>query len=254
MKFKDLAIAILAAGQGKRMHLQDLPKVLVPLEGKPLIDYVLTTALELNPQKIFVIVGKLKELVIEHIKKNYSPENILFVEQSQQLGTAHAILQLEPVVDNSFKNLLVLSGDVPLITSSTISDFLEFHYSSDNHLSLISTTLDNPFGYGRIIRDSSGNVVSIIEQKDLPEELQQINEINSGIYVFKTENLFNYLKQIDNDNAQREYYLTDAISLYRSNNLKVGVFHIDSFWEVIGINKREELIFLESLINKNYSQ
>lgn len=248
-----LGIAILAAGKGKRMNSIDKPKVLVQLNSKSLLGYVIDTALGLNPFKIYVIVGFKKELVIDFIKSNYSDPRIEIVEQKEQLGTGHAILQLEPVIDFQIKNLLILSGDVPLISTTTLKTFTEFHFDGNYDLSLISTKLENPFGYGRIVRNEFGALLSIVEQKDLKPEQEDIKEINTGIYIVRTDLLFNYLRMIDNNNAQQEYYLTDIVKFFVSDQKNVGAFVVNDYTEVLGVNNLDELQYLESLLKQKVS-
>lgn len=242
----NLAISILAAGKGKRMKNPELPKVLTQLDRQPLIHYVIETANSLNPMFTYVIIGHGKELVRSYIEHTYRNSNIIFVEQNEQLGTAHAILQIEPVLDKNIDTLLVLSGDVPLIRTKTLKEFLEFHSSRKNALSLISTKVPNPRGYGRIVRNSQGKMTAIVEDKDLTEDLHFINEVNSGIYIFDTNGLMDHLRQISNQNAQREYYLTDSVRIYIENGKKVDAFRIENYKEVAGINTFEELRELEN--------
>ncbi len=242
----NLSIAILAAGQGKRMKNPELPKVLTQLDGQPLIHYVIETANSLNPMLIYVIIGYRKEQVRSYIEQTFHNSNIVFVEQNEQLGTAHAILQIEPVLDKNIDTLLILSGDVPLIQAKTLKEFLEFHSSGKNALSLISTKVPNPQGYGRIIRNSQGKMTAIVEDKDLTEDLHSIDEINSGIYVFDTNGLMDCLRQIGNQNAQKEYYLTDSVRIYLENGKKTDAFRIENYQEVTGINTFEELRELEN--------
>lgn len=248
-----IGIAILAAGKGKRMNSVDKPKVLVELNSKPLLAYVLGTALTLEPSKIYVIVGFKKELVVDFVRVNYLDPRIEIVEQKEQLGTGHAILQLEPVFDYGVQNLLILSGDVPLISVGTLQRFIEFHFSGNYDLSLISTKVENPFGYGRIVRNESGEMLSIVEQKDLKPEQEDILEINSGIYLVQTKDLFRYLKMLNNDNAQNEYYLTDIVKYFVLDCKKVGAFFIEENTEVLGVNNVNELQYLESLLKQKVS-
>lgn len=242
----NLAIAILAAGKGKRMKNPEFPKVLTQLDGQPLIHYVIETANSLSPMFIYVIIGYRKELVRNYIEQTFYNSNIVFVEQNEQLGTAHAILQIEPVLDKNIDTLLILSGDVPLIQAKTLKEFLEFHLNNKNELSLISTKVPNPKGYGRIIRNLQGEMTAIIEDKDLTEDLHSVNEINSGIYIFNINGLMDCLHQIGNQNAQKEYYLTDSVRIYLENGKKVGAFRIENYREVAGINTFEELRELEN--------
>lgn len=243
------AIAILAAGKGKRMKNPNLPKVLFPLKGKPMLGWVLDTAKRLNPKLIFVIVGYKKELVIEYIAKSNSPNKIKIVEQQEQLGTANAILQLQGRIPSEIKHLLVLSGDVPFVQVHTLRDFIEKHLNGNYDLSLITIEVDDPTGYGRIIRQKDGNILRIIEQKDLKDDSNEIKEINAGVYCIKIEGLFESLKKIKNFNAQREYYLTDLVSIYINDNRKVLAFKSEHPDEFLGINTPEELKKLERQLN-----
>lgn len=242
----NLAIAILAAGKGKRMKNPELPKVLTQLDGQPLIHYVIETANSLNPTFIYVIIGYRKDLVRSYVEQTFHNSNIVFVEQNEQLGTAHAILQIEPVLDKNIDTLLILSGDVPLIQAKTLKEFLEFHSSRKNALSLISTKVPNPKGYGRVIRNPQGEMAAIVEEKDLTIELHSIDEINSGIYIFNTNGLMDCLRQISNQNAQKEYYLTDSVRIYLEKGKKVDAFRIENYQEVAGINTFEELREIEN--------
>ncbi len=245
----NLAIAILAAGKGKRMQNPDLPKVLTPLNGKPILAYVIETALKLSPKIIYVIVGFKKQLVIDFCKEKFNQDEIEFVEQAEQLGTGHAVLQIEPFLDFSITDLLILSGDVPLISFKNLKHLITFHQKNENDLSLISTKVQNPFGYGRIIRNSNGRLSKIIEHKDLPDENFNINEINAGIYLVKVDKLFENLKLLGNDNAQNEYYLTDLVEIYLMKGLKVDALLIDDFTEVLGVNTYKELQEIENILN-----
>lgn len=241
-------IAILAAGKGKRMKSFERPKVLIPLLTKPLIGYVLETALKLKPEKLYIIVGFKKDLVIDFIQSNFNDSRIEFVEQFEQLGTGHAIQQIEEVFDPKIEHLLVLSGDVPLISYQNLSKFLDFHIDGNYDLSLISTKVENPTGYGRIVRSLEGDLLGIVEHKDLLPKQEYINEINAGIYLIKTKDLFEYLKLLKNDNAQKEYYLTDIVKMYLDDKLNVGVFFIEDPIELLGINTEDELKYLENLL------
>lgn len=245
-----LGIAILAAGKGKRMNSPEQPKVLALLNSKSLLGYVLDTALTLNPLKIYVIVGYKKNLVVDFVNKFYPYQFIEIVEQKEQLGTGHAILQLKNVIDLRIDDLLILSGDVPLITSQTLKKFIQFHIDGKFDLSLISTIVNNPSGYGRIIREINGKVLCIVEDKDLKPGEERINEINAGIYIFRIENLFNFLQFVKNDNAQQEYYLTDLVEIYRQNEKSIGAFLIENHREVLGINTQQELLHLEEIVSQ----
>ncbi|MCX7879087.1 MAG: NTP transferase domain-containing protein [Ignavibacteria bacterium] len=241
----EFGVAILAAGQGKRMMNPEIPKVLVHLQNKPLLAYVLDTALLLNPYKIYLVIGYKKELVKNFVQTHYNCSEIVFVEQNQQLGTGHAILQLQPHFESAIGNLLILSGDVPLISKDMLLEFKEYHFGNKLDLSLISTKVPNPKGYGRIIRNSEGDFVKIIEDKDLDSEVDELSEINTGTYIVSTEKVFDMLKLIKNKNAQGEYYLTDLVEIYRTNGLKVGAYFVENYRNFVGINTYLELSNLE---------
>lgn len=246
MKF---GIAILAAGKGKRMQNPNFPKVLTPLKGKPLLGYVVETSIKLSPLAIYIVVGFKRELVIEYCTKNFNGNSIFFVEQTEQLGTGHAVLQIEPYFDNSISDLLILSGDVPLISATTLTKLIEYHKENQSDLSLISTIVSDPSGYGRIIRGENGKLVKIVEHKDLNIDGTELNEINTGIYIVNTKFLFDGLKKISNENSQKEYYLTDLVEVFQREHLKVNALLIENYIEVLGVNTYGELQFLENVLN-----
>ena len=218
-----LHIGILAAGKGSRME-SDLPKVLHKLNGKSLIDYVLETASKLIPKSITLVVGFQKDLVKNHIQD----DNINYVSQDQQLGTGHAALQMEHQLANQIGHLLILYGDVPNIKSSSLSPII-----------------DDPTGYGRIIRGKNGDLLRIVEEKDCTADEKKIKEFNPGIYIFKIPQLFSELKRIESNNASNEYYLTDVIELIKEN-FSVQTEKISNPAEVIGINTINQLSDLEN--------
>jgi len=202
----DLVIAILAAGKGKRMK-STLPKVLHKINGKTLIEHVINTSSQLKHNKTIVIIGYKKDLVIETLK----PYNVEFAIQNNQKGTGHAVLKCEKHLENSSGNILILSGDVPLITKETLQSLILVHKTHKSKASLLSASIDDPSGYGRIKRDSKNKFISIVEDKDANTEELLITEINSGIYIFDIKFLFSKLSQIKNNNAQGEYYLGDVL-------------------------------------------
>jgi UDP-N-acetylglucosamine diphosphorylase/glucosamine-1-phosphate N-acetyltransferase len=235
-----LHIGILAAGKGSRME-STLPKVLHKLNGKSLIDYVLDTASELNPDSITLVVGFQKDMVKDHIQDN----KINYVSQDEQLGTGHAALQIEHQLQNEAGHLLILYGDVPNIKSSTLSPIINQHIKEDRKATVITATIEDPTGYGRIIRDKSGELLRIVEEKDCTNDEKKIKEWNPGIYIFKTPHLFTELKRIGSNNASNEYYLTDVIELIKENS-PVQAEKIRNSSEVIGINTINQLSDLEN--------
>ena len=232
---KNFFIGILAAGKGTRMD-SNIPKVLHNLENKALIDYVLDTAYELNPEKIFTVVGFKKELVINHINN----PNIEYIEQKEQLGTGHAVLQLDNPLYGKNGHLLILYGDVPNIKHSTLSPIVDEHIKENADVTMITAILEDPTGYGRIIRDQSGNLIKIVEEKDCNKSEKAIKEINPGIYIFKISKLFKNLKKVKSNNESKEYYLTDVIELI-NNSGTVKTKKIDNPKEIMGINTIKQL-------------
>ena len=235
-----LHIGILAAGKGSRME-SPLPKVLHELNGKSLINYVLETASELNPNSITLVVGFQKDRVKNHIKN----DNVRYVSQDKQLGTGHAVLQMENQLISEIGHLLILYGDVPNIKSSTLSPIIDEHIKQDRNATVITATLDNPTGYGRIIRNQNGDLLKIVEEKDCTTDEKKIKEWNPGIYIFKIPQLFSELKRIKSNNAANEYYLTDVIELIKENS-PVQAKKINDPSEVIGINTTTQLNSLEN--------
>ena len=238
---KDFFIAILAAGKGTRMN-SEIPKVLHTVKNQAMIDYVLETALKLNPKKIFPIVGFKKNEVINHINKScdLNKKILEYIEQKEQLGTGHAVLQLEPELADKEGHLLVLSGDVPNIKHQSLALIINNHMENDLDATIITTIVEDPKGYGRILRDKSGKLIKMIEDKDCNDEEKLIKEINSGIYIFKIAHLFKNLNKIDSNNSSNEYYLTDIIELINEDGL-VFTQIIDNPEEVMGINNIQQL-------------
>ncbi|HAP67508.1 MAG TPA: hypothetical protein DCQ99_06935 [Nitrospinae bacterium] len=242
---KRLAIIILAAGRGKRMK-SHLPKVLHPLANRPLLVHVIDLAKGLNPEKMIVVIGHGAEKV-----KQLSVEKIKFVEQKEQLGTGHAVRQTEEALKNYNGNLLILSGDVPLLRIDTVRKLIRIHINSGAVVTILTANVDNTTGYGRIIRDSEGRAINIIEEKDASPGIKKITEINSGIYCFKKDFLFNSLKKIDTNNLQQEYYLTDVVGLAFKSSLKIETLIAEDPDEIMGINTQEELKKAEEIYVRN---
>ncbi len=245
MIMKNLSIVILAAGKGTRMNNPEVPKVLALVHKKPLIQYVLETAEKLSPREINLIVGYQAEKVIDFVS-DLGMANINFVMQSEQLGTGHAVMQTEPLYQKKERDVLILSGDVPLLKAATLLKFREEHYSNKSDLSVLSATTENPFGYGRILRNESGDFTGIVEQKDATAQEQQINEINSGIYLVNSRVLFEALSEVKNSNSQGEYYLTDIVGIIKARGEKAHAFVAASFDEIQGINTNLQLENLEA--------
>ena len=228
---------ILAAGQGSRMRSK-LPKVLHKIADKALLAHVCDTSLQLKDNNVFVIYGHGGE----QVKAQLSSLNVGWIEQVSQLGTGHAVQQAEAEI-NDEDTVLILYGDVPLLKKSTIENLLTC--VSDNSLALLTVTLENPTGYGRIIRDSNQRVIKIVEQKDATAAELQIDEGNTGILAAQGKQLKNWLSRLGNNNAQQEYYLTDVIEMAVNDGIEIKTSQPETVDEVLGINNRQQLSHLE---------
>jgi UDP-N-acetylglucosamine diphosphorylase/glucosamine-1-phosphate N-acetyltransferase len=236
-------VIIMAGGLGKRMN-SDLPKVLHTINHKPILTHVIEQSIQLNPHKIFVVVGKNKNKIEEAIGdlKN----KVQFIIQPVPLGTGHAIYCCrEELMKNPYKKVLILSGDVPLLSSTTMESML----TNFKDVKIVTTILDNPYGYGRIL--SRNGIISIVEEKDATEEEKQIKKVNCGIYIIDSNILCTYLPLIKNNNNQKEYYLTDIIAIIQKCQFaNVDIFNIpqEKQYEIMGVNTIEQLHELEKLI------
>ncbi len=239
---ENLRVLILAAGKSTRMKSK-YAKVLHRAGGRTLIEHVLGSARSLSAD-ISVVVGHSADQVREVI------DEVKFVDQKEQLGTGHAVLAARESFSGYSGDLLVLPGDVPLITAATLESFLAFHRDGGFPASVLTAEVDDPYGYGRIVRRNDNEVDSIVEHRDATPEILKIPEINSGVYVFDAPALFESLAKIRNDNAQREYYLTDVIGVLVGQRQKVGAFKVVSGEEILGINTREELARIDRVMRR----
>ena len=235
-EYLHLNVVILAAGQGTRMK-SSLPKVLHPLAGVPLLQHVINTSKELKPKLINVVYGHGGEQVQGVI----SEKDINWVLQEQQLGTGHAVEQVSDQLKDD-ELVLILYGDVPLIHIDTLADLLK---QASDGISLLTVHLEKPQGYGRIVRNKSGQVENITEEKDASDEIKKIHEVNTGILAVKANLLKKWLNRLDNNNAQEEYYLTDVIAMAVKDNFTVHTTQPDNEFEVMGVNNRIQLAELE---------
>ena len=245
MNSKKLSIVIMAAGRGTRMN-SELPKVLHRLSGETLLNHVITTAEKLIPENIVTVVGHEAQMVKDSVNNN----DILFSMQKDQKGTGHAVMQTQNHLENFDGNTLVLSGDVPLISKDTLYSLIVKHEINNYDATMLTAEINNPTGYGRVIRDNKNNLKYVCEHKDCNEQELEINEINSGIYVFNNKLLFDLLPKLDNDNAQAEYYLPDVLTLIVNSNGNVGLKRTSDFIEIQGINTLEQLSELEKEYKK----
>ncbi len=236
---KNLAVVIMAAGKGTRMNNPELAKVMYTINERPMIDYVVDLALQLNSSKTIVIVGWQKDAVIQHLNRTY--KQVIFVEQSPQLGTGHAVMQAREGLNGFTGDVLVLSGDVPLLSHDTVRRLVDHHRSTHVIATVLTAELDDATGYGRIIRSNNGDVLGIVEHKDATREQREIGEINTGIYVFNTMQLFDGLTHIRPSNKQKEYYLTDVVQYFRQAGLTLRAVAARNPDEVLGINTPEQL-------------
>ena len=245
---QSLNILILAAGLGTRMK-SGRAKVLHELGGLPLITYVCRTAQSLGPEKIYLVVGH-QAAEVERAVQTEVGDLAEFVTQTEQRGTGDAVMAARTQLENKDSLVLVLSGDVPLIRAATLESFIEQHRSGEAVCSILSVRLENPTGYGRIVRDESDQFVRIVEQKDSGPEEQKIKEINSGIYCFTASKLFAALKRVNPTNQQGEFYLTDVPQILLSDGEQVNVYLHGDAREVSGINTRAELAEFENLLRR----
>ena len=246
---RPLDIVILAAGLGTRMK-SGKAKVLHELGGQPLIVHVCRTAQSLNPQKIHVVVGHQADQVESEVQTKLDAASVDFVTQSEQRGTGDAVMAARSALEGSDSIVLILSGDVPLIKAETLRHLVAHHSQSGAAGTILSVRLENPTGYGRIVRDEQERFLKIVEQKDANSEEKQIREINSGIYCFDAGKLFAALTEVQPHNQQGEYYLTDVAEILRRGGQLVNVYlHSDSR-EVSGVNTRAELAEFENLLRR----
>jgi bifunctional UDP-N-acetylglucosamine pyrophosphorylase/glucosamine-1-phosphate N-acetyltransferase len=227
-----------------------LPKVLHAIAGRPMIERVLDTANTVSPATITLIVGHKADLVRERLGNN---QNVQFALQEPQLGTAHALKQAEPLLVGRSGSLILLSGDVPLLSPDTLKRLLETHRGSGAAATVVTATVERPYGYGRIVR-SRGRITRIVEERDASPTQRQIKEINSGIYAFDLAPLFDALRGIASQNAQGEFYLTDLIAIYRRRKVPVETLLVENAQEIRGINSRSELAEVSRLVRQKKNE
>lgn len=234
----ELNVVILAAGKGTRMK-SVLPKVMQPLAGRPLLRHVVDTAKALSAARTLVVYGHGGDLV----QRAFASASLLWAEQAEQKGTGHAVQMALPQLPATGRTL-ILYGDVPLTTTATLGRLIE-RVASDAVMGLITLVMDNPAGYGRIVRDAGGDVVRIVEQKDASDDEKKIREVNTGIFCVPNVLLHKWLPALQNNNAQGEYYLTDIIAMAAAENVRIETVQPEQSWEVDGINDKLQLSALE---------
>ncbi len=241
-----VVVAILAAGRGTRMK-SSLPKVLHSLGGRSLIEQVIESVKPLSPTRQMVIVGYQAEFVKAALEPIPSLE---FVEQTEQLGTGHAVQQLLPYLEGYTGDLLVLYGDVPLLRTETLENLLETHTKNQNAATILTAKVDNPKGYGRVFCNSENIVQQIIEDRDCTPEQKQNQRINAGIYCFRWQDLANILPHLQANNSQKEYYLTDAVSQIEP----VMAVDLEAYQEILGINDRLQLATAHEILQRRIKE
>ena len=235
----DLDIVILAAGKGSRMK-SALPKVMHEIGGKPMINHVIDTARKLSPREIFVIYGDGGE----YVKNRAQACDLTFIEQAERLGTGHAVMMASSFLNS--KKTLILYGDVPLINEKSLLQLI----NSKSELTILTANLNDPRGYGRVLRDKSMNIKRIVEEKDATPAERLVKEINTGILVADSKSLQTWLPQLKNSNAQKEYYLTDLIGLAIRDDCKIDSASPNTTSEILGINTKRQLAKLERVFQK----
>ena len=241
-----VSVVVLAAGQGKRMH-SALPKVLQPLAGRPLLEHVLRAARAIQPAAIHVVYGHGGD----QVRAAFAEQTDLhWVLQAEQLGTGHAVMQAMPAIPDDHE-VLVLFGDVPLVRAQTLERLLAAGASGT--LAFLTALLDDPEGYGRVLRDARGNVTRVVEHKDASAEERRVREINTGLMVLAAAPLRRYLGRLRNENSQREYYLTDVVGMAVADKAGVAGIAAESATEVLGINDRAQLAAAERALQRRYA-
>jgi len=248
----DRHIVILAAGKGTRMK-SARPKVLHPVAGRPMIDYVLGAASAVRPASTTIVVGHQADTLQRELGGH---PGLSFVVQEPQLGTGHALLMAEQALTGATGTVLLLSGDVPLLKPETLTTLVDGHISTGSALTVLTAHVANPHGYGRIVRDGSNGreIARIVEEKDASDGERLIREINSGIYAFQLDGLFDAVRRIGAGNAQREYYLPDLVAIYRAAGRRVETQTVSQPEEILGINSRVELAAVSGIVRQAKNQ
>jgi bifunctional UDP-N-acetylglucosamine pyrophosphorylase/glucosamine-1-phosphate N-acetyltransferase len=244
----DTYAVILAAGKGTRMKSK-LYKVLHPVCGKPMVQHVVDATKKINPTQTILVVGQGAEQVQEQLGSQFT-----YIMQEEQLGTGHAVMVTKEELQEKQGTTLILCGDTPLMRAETLEALVSAHDKSKSSVTILTTKMDNPQGYGRIIRNKQGQVLRIVEQKDATVEEQQVQEVNTGVYCFDNQKLVSVLDKITNQNAQGEYYITDCIEILEQQGELVSAFLTHDPEETLGVNDRIALAEAEKLMKKRINQ
>ena len=243
-----LKAVILAAGKGTRMK-SDLPKVVHTIEGQCLVDYVIEAAKGAGADEVCLVVGYKADVVKSEIQN----KEVSFAMQEEQLGTGHAVKCAKDFLGEEGETL-ILFGDTPLITADTLKRLISWHREKNNAVTVLSAQIDNPDGYGRIIRDADGAFVKSVEHKDATEEERKSHEINSGMYLFNTKELRSALDELTPNNAQGEYYLPDTLEIIKKRGLRADAFALESAEDISGCNDKEQLKEAAAIIRRRMEQ
>jgi len=244
---KEIKAIILGAGKGTRMK-SSKPKVLHEIFSKPLISWVLDSINNLKYKaETIAVIGCGADLVENYLSKNHPDTKIAL--QKEQLGTGHAVACAMPLISNFDGDVIITCGDTPLLKTETLDELIKFHRENSSDLTVMTTKFENPFGYGRIVRDINNNVSRIVEQKDATEDEKKINEVNTGVYCLNWTKIKTAFSELKNNNSQGEYYLTDIIQWANNNKLKVLGYVADDNNEIYCIKSRENLAFATKLMN-----
>ena len=233
---RDVAAILLGAGVGKRMQ-SDLAKVLHPVLGRPLLDHVIDAVRAAGVDRIVVVVGH----QAERVRAAMAGRGVEFVLQAPQLGTGHAVQQAEPLLAGHGGDLLVVCGDTPALRPATLEELYETHLGTGASATVLTAELDDPTGYGRVLRAPDDRVLRIVEHKDATPAERRVREINSGMFAFHARDLFEALGEVRPDNAQAEYYLTDTLQILRSKGRRISAHRCRDPREVLGVNTPEQL-------------
>ncbi|PKM77507.1 MAG: bifunctional UDP-N-acetylglucosamine diphosphorylase/glucosamine-1-phosphate N-acetyltransferase GlmU [Firmicutes bacterium HGW-Firmicutes-15] len=245
MKF---TAVILAAGKGVRMRSQ-LPKVVHRVAGKPMVVHVTDAARQVGVERIVLVVGHGRQAV----EDLFAPGVVEFAVQEEQLGTGHALMQAQEKVGQD-ETILVLAGDTPLLQAATLQGLIDYHRESGAVATVLSTEVEDPYGYGRIIRDASGSFKAIVEEKDASEADKIIREINSGMYCLQVQDAFSALAGISASNAQGEYYVTDILQILKDEGKKVEIFRMDAREDIYGVNDRVQMAQAEEILRRRKNE
>ncbi|MCX7984631.1 MAG: sugar phosphate nucleotidyltransferase [Bacteroidetes bacterium] len=250
---RHLVTIIMAAGKGTRMNDPSKAKVMYEVLGKPMIHYVLDVAFAIGSERVLTVVGYQRDTVIQYVRHSHPKAEI--VTQAEQRGTGHAVMQTKPVLNGFSGDIVVLSGDVPLLRQESLVRLIQYHREMNAVGTILTAHVVDPTGYGRIVRAPDGRVQKIVEQKDATEEERAICEINSGIYVFQSAPLFEALETLRPNNVQKEYYLTDVFGYFSDHRYQIAALPTKDEFEIFGVNTPEQLDtvrnIVESRLNSN---